>query len=46
MRRPAALTPHQQAEVRERRDRGDTLVDIAKTYGVSHMTIARLCPAI
>jgi DNA invertase Pin-like site-specific DNA recombinase len=45
MGRPAALTPHQQAEARERRDNGDTLTDIARTYGVSHMTIARLCPA-
>jgi DNA invertase Pin-like site-specific DNA recombinase len=40
--RPPALTPHQQAEARKRRDNGETLMDIARTYGVSHTTIARL----
>ena len=42
MGRPAALTPHQQAEARQRRDNGETLTDIARTYGVSHSTISRL----
>jgi DNA invertase Pin-like site-specific DNA recombinase len=42
MGRPPALTPHQQAEARKRRDNGETLMDIARTYGVSHTTIARL----
>jgi DNA invertase Pin-like site-specific DNA recombinase len=40
-RRPK-LTPHQQAEALERRRRGETLVDIARSYNVSHTTIARL----
>jgi len=42
MGRPAALTPQQQAEARQRRENGETLTDIARTYGVSHTTIARL----
>jgi DNA invertase Pin-like site-specific DNA recombinase len=42
MGRPPKLTPHQQAEARQRRDNGETLTDIARTYGVGHTTIARL----
>jgi DNA invertase Pin-like site-specific DNA recombinase len=42
MGRPPKLTPHQRREAIERRDRGDTLTDIARTYGVAHTTIARL----
>jgi len=42
MGRPPKLTPHQQAEARQRRDNGETLTDIARTYGVAHTTIARL----
>jgi hypothetical protein len=30
--RPLKLAPHQQQEVRKRYERGDTLVEIAKTY--------------
>ena len=42
MGRPPKLTPHQKQEAIERRERGDTLTDIARTYGVAHTTIARL----
>ena len=40
--RKHSLTPHQQAEAVERRRRGEALVDIARTYNVSHSTISRL----
>jgi DNA invertase Pin-like site-specific DNA recombinase len=36
------LTPHQQAEAIKRRDKGETLTDIARSYNVSHTTISRL----
>ena len=36
------LTPHQQKEARARREKGETLMDIARTYNVSHSTISRL----
>ena len=39
-RRPT-LTPYQRAEALRRRAAGETLTDIAKLFGVSHMTIAR-----
>lgn len=42
MGRPPKLTAHQRQEAIERRERGDTLTDIARTYGVAHTTIARL----
>jgi DNA invertase Pin-like site-specific DNA recombinase len=42
MGRPPKLTPHQHQEALARRENGDTLTDIARTYGVSHTTIARL----
>ena len=42
MGRPPKLTPHQREEALSRRENGDTLTDIARTYGVSHRTIARL----
>jgi DNA invertase Pin-like site-specific DNA recombinase len=42
MGRPLKLTAHQQQEARDRFKRGDTLVEIAKTYDVSHTTISRL----
>jgi DNA invertase Pin-like site-specific DNA recombinase len=40
--RHPALTPYQRAEALRRRANGKTLVEIAKLFGVSHMTIARL----
>lgn len=36
------LTPHQRAEAKARRDAGETLTTIAKSYNVSHSTISRL----
>jgi DNA invertase Pin-like site-specific DNA recombinase len=36
------LTAHQRKEAIARRDRGETLMDIARTYNVSHSTISRL----
>ena len=36
------LTPHQQKEARARKERGETLMDIARSYNVSHSTISRL----
>jgi DNA invertase Pin-like site-specific DNA recombinase len=40
--RKPTLTAHQQAEARARRAAGETLVDIARSYAVSHSTISRL----
>jgi DNA invertase Pin-like site-specific DNA recombinase len=40
--RKPSLTPYQRAEALRRRAAGETLVEIAKLFGVSHMTIARL----
>jgi DNA invertase Pin-like site-specific DNA recombinase len=40
--RKPVLTAHQQAEALARRAAGEALVDIARTYNVSHSTISRL----
>ena len=40
-RRPK-LTPHQRREALERREAGEPLVDIGRSYAVSHSTISRL----
>jgi DNA invertase Pin-like site-specific DNA recombinase len=40
--RKPSLTPYQRQEALRRRAAGETLVEIAKLFGVSHMTIARL----
>lgn len=42
MGRPPALNPDQQREALARRDAGEALTDIARTFGVSHTTIGRL----
>jgi DNA invertase Pin-like site-specific DNA recombinase len=42
MGRPSKLTQHQRREAIARRDAGETLTDIARTFGVSHTTIGRL----
>ena len=39
---PWKLTPHQKQEAIRRRENGETLVDIARSYNVSHPTISRL----
>jgi DNA invertase Pin-like site-specific DNA recombinase len=43
--RKPKLTKHQQAEARARLAGGETLVEIARSYNVSHMTISRLALA-
>jgi helix-turn-helix resolvase-like protein len=40
--RPHKLTPHQRQEALARREAGETLMDVARSYGVSHPTISRL----
>jgi DNA invertase Pin-like site-specific DNA recombinase len=42
MGRPPKLTPHQRREALARRDAGETLTEIARTFDVSHTTIGRL----
>jgi DNA invertase Pin-like site-specific DNA recombinase len=42
--RPPKLTPHQVTEATRRRDAGEPMRDIAKSYNVSHSTIPRLTP--
>jgi DNA invertase Pin-like site-specific DNA recombinase len=40
--RKPKLTPHQVAEALARRQAGEPLVDIGRSYNVSHSTISRL----
>jgi DNA invertase Pin-like site-specific DNA recombinase len=40
--RKPKLTKHQQAEARDRLAQGETVLAIARSYNVSHMTISRL----
>jgi DNA invertase Pin-like site-specific DNA recombinase len=44
MGRPSALNRDQQREALARREAGEALTDIARTFGVSHTTIGRLRP--
>ena len=39
---PPKLNAHQRREVLARREKGETLMDIARSYGVSHLTTMRL----
>ena len=43
MGRKPKLTPHQRQEAIARREAGESLVDIGRSYNVSHSTISRLC---
>ena len=40
--RPPKLNAHQRREALARREAGETPMDIARSYGVSHLTIMRL----
>ena len=42
MGRPFKLTDHQKREAIKRRNQGETLADIARSYNVSPATISRL----
>jgi DNA invertase Pin-like site-specific DNA recombinase len=42
MGRKPKLTPHQRAEAIKRRDSGEAVREIARTFGVHHATISRL----
>jgi DNA invertase Pin-like site-specific DNA recombinase len=42
MGRPPKLTPHQQKEAIKRREQGETLAEIGRSYNVSAATISRL----
>ena len=44
MGRPPKLTAHQQKEAIKRRDQGETLAEIGRSYNVSPATISRLTP--
>ncbi len=42
MGRPVKMTPHQIKEALRRRDAGEPMREIARSYNVSHSTISRL----
>jgi DNA invertase Pin-like site-specific DNA recombinase len=44
MGRKPKLTKHQRDEAIKRRNNGETLIDIGRSYNVSHQTIGRLQP--
>jgi DNA invertase Pin-like site-specific DNA recombinase len=41
--RKPLLTPHQRQEALRRRAKGQSLMEIGRSYNVSHSTVARLC---
>lgn len=43
MGRKPKLTPHQQREAKQRREAGESITAIARSYAVHHSTISRLC---
>jgi DNA invertase Pin-like site-specific DNA recombinase len=43
--RKQKLTPHQRREALARREAGEALAEIGRSYNVSHSTISRLAPA-
>jgi DNA invertase Pin-like site-specific DNA recombinase len=43
--RKLKLTAHQRQEALQRRASGEPLIEIARTFGVSHSTISRLAEA-
>ena len=45
MGRKPKLTPHQRAEAVKRRDAGEPIREIARTYNVHNSTISRLPPS-
>jgi DNA invertase Pin-like site-specific DNA recombinase len=46
MGRPPKMTPHQMKEALKRRDAGEPMRDIGKSFNVSHSTISRLADVI
>jgi hypothetical protein len=46
MGRKLKLTPYQRTEALARRDAGEPLVEIARSYAVSHSTISRVAIVI
>jgi DNA invertase Pin-like site-specific DNA recombinase len=44
--RKLKLSAHQRREALERRSRGEALVELARSYAVSHSTISRLAEVI
>ena len=44
MGQPPKLTPHQRREAIRRREKGETLAEIGRSYNVSGATICRLRP--
>ncbi len=45
MGRKPKLTPHQKQEALRRREEGEPMREIARSYNVHHSTISRLAPA-